>query len=190
MNTVDLEEWHFHKRFMNETPWVAQSGGQSARTKLSFRFYDYAPSVFFRLRNKNGIKEDTYKKSLSPDQIFTIFWTKNKETLYEMESSGQSGSLFYYTTDRKYMLKNISRRDFKAFQAHLKLYYKHYMNNSESLITRIYGLHKVEVPVEMLGTKSCGRSTMTIYFIIMDNVFRGHNVGDRYDLKGSSKGRD
>jgi hypothetical protein len=52
---------------MNETPWYAQSAGQSARTKLSFRFYDYAPSVFFRLRNKNGIKEEAYKKSLSPD---------------------------------------------------------------------------------------------------------------------------
>ena len=64
------------------------------------------------------------------------------------------------------------------------------MTHDESLISRIYGLHKVDLPAEMIGTKKCCGTYVTIYFIVMDNVFRGYRVGDRYDLKGSTKGRD
>jgi hypothetical protein len=64
------------------------------------------------------------------------------------------------------------------------------MEHDESLIYRVYGLHKVELPAKMIGTKKCCGSYVTIYFIVMDNVFRDYRVGNRYDLKGSRKGRD
>jgi len=45
-----------------------------------------------------------------------MFWTNNKASMFELSNAGNSGSLFYYTQDRKYMLKNIVRRDFKQFR--------------------------------------------------------------------------
>jgi Phosphatidylinositol-4-phosphate 5-Kinase len=44
------------------------------------------------------------------------------ETLYELCSSGRSGALFYYTKDRKYMLKSIAGREFYKLQSILKDY--------------------------------------------------------------------
>jgi len=52
------------------------------------------------------------------------------------------------------------------------------VENPETLITRIYGIHKIK-------TKS--KST---YIIIMSNLFsNGYDVYKRYDLKGSALGR-
>lgn len=52
-------------------------------------------------------------KSLGPEQILNSFWTNDFQTLYELCSSGQSGQLFYYTHDRKYMMKTIAKREFQ-----------------------------------------------------------------------------
>jgi len=80
-------------------------------------------------------------KSLGPEQILNSFWTNNFETLYELCSSGQSGSLFYYTKDRKYMMKTIPAREFDKMREVLNLYYSHIKKHPDSLIIRFYGLH-------------------------------------------------
>lgn len=64
------------------------------------------------------------------------------------------------------MLKTISHDEFTKLQKILKQYYEHLQKNPESLITRIYGLHKV---------KWRKKNTMKIvkkYLVIMNNVFR------------------
>lgn len=131
----------------------------------------------------SDINEDDYLKSLGPDNILNCFWTNNFSSLYELCSSGKSGSLFYYTEDQQYMLKTVSKEEFKKLKAILKGYYEHLFNNPTSLITRFYGLHKVE----------CGKkrhlSFTKKYLVVMNNVFRGLDVGNRYDLKGSTQGR-
>jgi len=80
-------------------------------------------------------------KSLGPEQILNSFWTNNFETLYELCSSGQSGSLFYYTKDRKYMMKTIPKREFEKMRSILPNYYKHIKSHPDSLIIRFFGLH-------------------------------------------------
>ena len=86
------------------------------------------------------------------------------------------------------MLKNITRADFKHFKIQLKSYFTHYKDHPDSLVTRIYGLHKVQFPKTTKSCCSC-RQYQTIYFLVMDNVFRGYKINDRYDLKGSRVGR-
>ena len=61
-------------------------------------------------------------RSLGPEQILNSFWTNNFDTLYELCSSGQSGALFYYTKDRRYMLKTIPKREFDKLFSILKQY--------------------------------------------------------------------
>lgn len=128
----------------------------------------------------SDINEEEYLKSLGPDNILNCFWTNNFQSLYELCSSGKSGSLFYYTEDQQYMLKTVSKDEFKKLKSILKEYYEYLLKNPSSLVTRFYGLHKVE-----WGKKRKLHITKK-YFVVMNNVFRGLDVGDRYDLKGST----
>lgn len=100
--------------------------------------------VFAKLRERFKIAEDDYIAALGPEQILKSFLTNNFEMLYELCSSGQSGSLFYYTKNKKYMLKTIPKREFDKFMSVLKDYFFHMKNNPDSLICRFFGLHRVQ----------------------------------------------
>ena len=100
--------------------------------------------VFAKLRERFRIAEDDYIAALGPEQILKSFLTNNFEMLYELCSSGQSGSLFYYTKNKKYMLKTIPKREFDKFMSVLKDYFHHMKNNPDSLICRFFGLHQVQ----------------------------------------------
>jgi 1-phosphatidylinositol-4-phosphate 5-kinase len=57
-------------------------------------------------------------------------------------------------------------------------------NNDSTLVTRIYGLHKMI----FFGKKR--KSEKTLYFTIMNNIFHtSKEIHKRYDLKGSTQGR-
>jgi 1-phosphatidylinositol-4-phosphate 5-kinase len=98
-------------------------------------------------------------------------------------SSGKSGSFFYYTSDGKFVLKTISRAEFKFIKIILRDYHSYLtMDNPESIISKIYGLHKI-----IFYRKKTTRSHKKVYFAIMNNVFHTHmKIDKRYDLKGST----
>lgn len=82
------------------------------------------------------------------------------------------------------MLKTISTAEFKFFKRILKNYYYHIEKNDDTLITRIYGLHK------MIFFSKNRKSEKKLYFCIMNNVFHTiKEIHKRYDLKGSTQGR-
>jgi 1-phosphatidylinositol-4-phosphate 5-kinase len=139
-----LDDYQFRKKLSSEIDWVytTSTPGQK-QSVLKFKFINYAPLVFYKLRNMNGISEDSYLKSLGPNQLINSIMSNDNQTLYELCSSGQSGSLFYYTKDRRYMLKTIPEREFVKFRSVLQAYYQHMKVNKDSLINRFYGLHKV-----------------------------------------------
>ena len=106
----------------------------------------------------------------------------NFKSLTELCSSGKSGSFFYYTSDGKFMLKTIRKDEFKLMKYILKDYYDHVtVENQDSLISRIYGLHKV------IFYRKKHKMAKKIYFCVMNNVFCTHlKIDYRYDLKGST----
>jgi len=79
-------------------------------------FLDYAPQVFHFIRKKFNVEREDYSRSLGPDQILTNLLTGEFNSLSELCSSGKSGSFFYYTADGKYMLKTISKNEFRFFK--------------------------------------------------------------------------
>ena len=99
--------------------------------------------------------------------------------LYELCSSGQSGSLFYYTKNKKYMLKTIPKREFDKFRSVLKGYFLHMKENTDSLICRFFGLHEVRYTDQ-------SQKKRTLYLVIMNNVFKDYTVNEFFDLKGST----
>ena len=82
-------------------------------------------------------------QSLGPEQLLAAFFHKKFEYLYELSSTGKSGSLFYFTEDKNYVIKEIPEVEFDKFKSILKSYYEHITRNKRTLVSQFYGLHKV-----------------------------------------------
>ena len=152
-------------------------GANSCRTgneltpsaKYDFKFKDYAPSVFRRLRAKFQLDPADYLVSLT-----------SKYILSELGSPGKSGSFFYFSRDYKYIIKTIHHAEHKLLRRILRDYYQHIENNPNTLISQFYGLHRVKM--------AYGRK---IHFVVMNNLFPPHrDIHHMFDLKGSTVGRD
>ncbi|KAK2606268.1 Phosphatidylinositol-4-phosphate 5-kinase [Conoideocrella luteorostrata] len=137
--------------------------------KYDFKFKDYAPWVFRRLRTLFRLDPADYLMSLT-----------GKYILSELGSPGKSGSFFYFSRDYKYIIKTIHRAEHKFLRKVLRDYYNHVQNNPNTLLSQFYGLHRVKMPY---GKK--------IHFVVMNNLFPPHrDIHTTFDLKGSTIGRD
>ncbi|EEP75695.1 phosphatidylinositol-4-phosphate 5-kinase its3 [Uncinocarpus reesii 1704] len=137
--------------------------------KYDFKFKDYAPWVFRRLRAKFRLDPADYLMSLT-----------SKYILSELGSPGKSGSFFYFSRDYKYIIKTIHHAEHKLLRRILRDYYEHIENNPNTLISQFYGLHRVKM--------AYGRK---IHFVVMNNLFPPHrDIHQMFDLKGSTIGRD
>jgi len=139
--------------------------------KYDFKFKDYAPEVFRKLRNDVfGLDPSDYLVSLT-----------SKYILSELGSPGKSGSFFYFSRDYKYIIKTIHHAEHKLLRKVLPEYYEHMKNCPNSLLSQFYGLHRVKTPY---GRKK-------IHFVIMNNLFPAHlDIHRTFDLKGSTIGRE
>ena len=64
-----------------------------------FKFLDYAPLVFKKIRHDSAVDEQAYRESLGPEIIFSAFFHKRFDYVQTLMSTGKSGSLFYYSQD-------------------------------------------------------------------------------------------
>ncbi|KAL8427935.1 hypothetical protein Efla_003449 [Eimeria flavescens] len=155
------------------------------------RFIDYAPMVFRRIRAIFGIDSLSYIRSVGPEQLLGNLILGNLSSLSELVSEGKSGSLFYYTTDGRFMIKTVSKETAKFMRSILFDYYKHVSTCTNTMLTRFCGLHAIRLKDksgQIRGHKEpCRRKT---YFMVMENFFHTPvEIHRRYDLKGSTKGR-
>ncbi|KAF0979632.1 hypothetical protein FDP41_001300 [Naegleria fowleri] len=134
-----------------------------------FDFYDYAPFPFRHLRERFGIDASDFLVCLCHEQSLSILGTP-----------GKSGALFFFSADMQYMLKTVTKKESKFLRKILPDYYNHVMANPNTLITRFYGMYSIKPK----GGKN-------VRFVIMNNVFdTTMYVAERYDLKGSTIGRE
>ncbi len=102
-----------------------------------------------------------------------------KYVLSELGSPGKSGSFFYFSQDYRFIIKTIHHYEHRFLLKILPNYVGHVKNNPNTLISRIFGLHRVKLP----GNKK-------IHFVVMGNVFPANkDIHEIYDLKGSTYGR-
>jgi 1-phosphatidylinositol-4-phosphate 5-kinase len=124
----------------------------------------------------NDILLITAKSSLGPESLFGA--------LEEVVSTGRSGSFLYRSSDKRNLLKTLPVEEalflFKILQGnhfiHALLsstdYYHYVLNNSNTLLTKFYGMHKI------IWQKR------EIYFVVMANIFdTGVEIQEQYDLK-------
>jgi 1-phosphatidylinositol-4-phosphate 5-kinase len=137
-------------------------------SKYYYKFKDYAPRVFRSIREMFKISSEDYLMSLT-----------GKYMLTEMDSPGKSGSFFYYSQDYRFIIKTVHHTEHKYLLKILRNYYLYLKKNPNTLICKIFGLHRVKI---QHGNK--------IHFIVMENIFPpDKDIHEKYDLKGSLVGR-
>lgn len=162
----DLESLDFTAA--HKLAFDATGNEMSPTSEYDFKFKDYAPYVFRRIRECFRVDSAEYLLSLT-----------GKYVLSELGSPGKSGSFFYFSQDYRFIIKTIHRNEHDFILKILKDYHEHTQSNPHTLLSRIFGLHRVKQP----GNKK-------IYFVVMGNVFPpSKDVHEVFDLKGSLFGR-
>ncbi|KAG9394771.1 Phosphatidylinositol-4-phosphate 5-Kinase [Carpediemonas membranifera] len=139
-----------------------------AHKSTSFKFKDYAPKVFRALRNRFGVDAADYMLSIC-----------GESSLLGLPSPGKSGSAFFSSHDHTYMIKTMTKSESKFLRSILPEYYAHFVRHPHTLITRYFGLHRVNP-----------RHQSKVHIVVMNNVFDTPlDVDIVYDLKGSTVGR-
>ncbi|KAI0221017.1 Phosphatidylinositol-4-phosphate 5-kinase [Massospora cicadina] len=137
-------------------------------SKYDFKFKDYAPNVFRQIRALFGIDPGEYLMSLT-----------HKYIVSELFSPGKSRSFFYYSRDYRFIIKTVHHVEHRFMLKILPRYFQYVNDHPNTLLTRIYGLHRVKIPY-----------TRKIHFLVMANIFPpGRDIHESYDLKGSTLGR-
>ncbi|KAJ1677185.1 Phosphatidylinositol-4-phosphate 5-kinase, partial [Spiromyces aspiralis] len=104
-------------------------------TRYDFKFKDYAPWVFRHIREAFHLDSSDYLMSLT-----------DKYILSEVGSSGKSGSFFYYSQDFRFIIKTVRHTEHKFMRKILPQYYEYVRDNPNTMLSRIYGLHRIKLP--------------------------------------------
>jgi len=136
-----------------------------------FRFTGYAMALFDEARRAWGMETKNYLDTLNGDP------NKMKQNF----SDGRSGSFFYFSICRRFMVKTLNKVEFEMLLDILVDYVNYIRPNPESLLCKFYGLYAIQ----MYGHRQ--------YIVVMHNCLHTANPSlapsEVYDLKGSSVGR-
>ena len=101
---------------------------------LNIEITEYAPKVFKKLRNLDGINELDIFNSLNLHYKAKI-----------SESQGYSQAIFISTADKKYILKTLKEKEFEVIFSKFLIFFANYLEcNPDSLLCRIYGIYRVK----------------------------------------------
>jgi len=173
-NAVELEPAAFKAQTAFEIPDT-----QLVSTTTKYKFVDFAPEVFRRMRKAWNINEAHFREAVGPAQIFAKLLLGDLASLTSCISAGKSGSLFFYTPDNCFLAKTIPRREFNSLMTILPKLYHYTMDTKEnSLLMHILALHSIH------------DGSREYTFVVLSNVLNTVNQIDTlYDLKGSTLGR-
>ena len=102
----------------------------------------------------------------------------NRDSVFKSgEGAGQSGSFFFFSHDKKYIIKTMTPSELDLFLRILPDYEVHLKENPNSLLARHYGVYTVEMA-----------EIATVHLILMANTLAfkdGSQIQRVFDLKGS-----
>jgi hypothetical protein len=165
----------------------------------------YAPEAFAALRQSFGVDERLYHNVLLQSGPFVSFTANSK-------GSARSGGVFFFTANGAFLIKSVKPAEATVLLDTLLPRYARYMmmsnassssnsspphdhhhpNGRSSLLNRICGLYRVEMMPQPSNSQKDGNKNKTqVYnFVVMNSVFPAHvRMDERYDLKGSTRGR-
>jgi 1-phosphatidylinositol-4-phosphate 5-kinase len=130
---MGLEKEHFSAKVKVAFP---REGSRETppHPNSDFRWKDYCPMVFRKLRSLFVVDPGEYMLSICGEQA-----------LRELSSPGKSGALFYISHDDRYLIKTMRRNEMRTFLAMLPQYYQHVQSNPHTLLTKFYGLYRIKL---------------------------------------------
>lgn len=137
---------------------------------------EFYPKIFDSLRSLENVEYNDICSSFDPEA--------NASSLKNIkESDGKSGSFFFFTHDKKFIIKTIKDSEKKTAtnESFLSSFVNHMKENFDSsIITKIYGIYKI-----ILSNKS------SINIILMQNLMLipVNKILRVFDLKGSKVDR-
>ncbi|CAG9327682.1 unnamed protein product [Blepharisma stoltei] len=133
---------------------------------------EYAPMVFKDLRSLEGLSET--ELCLSFDIMRNLPYIRKNSG----NKGGRSSAFFYFSFDKKYLVKTITKAEQKVLlEVLLPEYHAHIKQNPDSLIARLFGLFAIS-----FNNTKCN-------LIIMQNILPSYNMQAVFDLKGSKVAR-
>ena len=144
-----------------------------------FSFVSMEPSVFRLLWKNHKLNLNSFKQSFYIHDLKDV----DSSGMQEQFSEGKSGSFFYFTHDRRYVIKTVNTEEKRFLCKIAPSYYEYIKDNSDSLIVRLYGLYQVQLAWEQ----------KYISVIVMENIFHSLQrlkIHEKYDLKGSTVKRE
>ena len=141
------------------------------RVKVTFHMIGH----FQRLFEVWGINDFTnFYNSLSPKF--------NRDMIFKAgEGAGRSGSFFFFSHDRKFVVKTMTKAELNLVKRMMPNYYTYLSTNPDSLISKILGIFTVEA-----------ESFSTVHIMLMENTVRlkdPKRLKFIFDLKGSTVDR-
>lgn len=132
-----------------------------------FKVKEYCPNVFRNLRERFGIDESQYLRSLVVSQPEA------------RDSPGRSGAKFYSSHDEKLIIKTQRAEEIAEIHQILQDYHRYVVEkHGKTLLPQYLGMYRLTVE----GTEH--------YLIVMRNILPSHfPLHKKYDLKGSTVSR-
>ena len=170
------------KKYLTKMVYSVQTVYLGQENEESYILKEFGGVIFNNIRLYLGINKDDFIKSISPQDFITELMISSQTLFEELCSTGSSGSLLYYTRDGEFIVKTISKKEYKFLKTMISEYFFYLKNNPLSLLPKLLGSYILKRKIKKTATN--------IYFIVMSNVFATDNHIDlRFDLKGSIIGR-
>ena len=179
-----------HEQSDAPTGGASSSSATPPKKTMKYIMHQYKPKNFQVLRSLAGISSDDFATSICDADLSGGY----------SECSGKSGSLFWYSADRKYIMKSISAEEATLLNGICSSYLRYVGAHPHSLLCKFYGMYKitttVAAPSYIRGEKRASRvrsnTVRTTRFVIMNNVFHtaDNTAGfEKFDLKGTTEDR-
>ncbi len=98
----------------------------------------HAPLFFKSIQQANGVTAEVLINSLSPKE--------NRDMVFKVgEGAGASGSFFFFSQDRKFIIKTMTQKELYRFLRMLPYYEIHLSETKKSLLARIYGVYTIKM---------------------------------------------
>lgn len=82
------------------------------------------------------INKTIFIQSISPQDFVTEMMICAPTIIEELFSTGQSGSLFYFTRNGKFIVKTLPEKEYLFLRKIFPEYYKYIMNNRNTLLPK------------------------------------------------------
>ena len=124
--------------------------------------------TFQQIRELDGITAQHIESSLNCE--------KNREMVFKAgQNSGQSGSFFFFSHDKRFIIKTMRGDEIDTFMSVHQDYHRHLVRNKKSILSRIYGVYTIKM-----------KHLKPVNLVLMQNTMKTNGkISKTFDLKGS-----